>query len=53
MTQALRVASTGLSGDESKLLRERWTLNFLMGKAYEARITHRQTGPSKSITVRE
>jgi glycosyltransferase involved in cell wall biosynthesis len=53
MTQALRVAKTSLSRDEGKLFAGRWELNFLIGKAYEARMIYRHTGPSKSVAAQE
>ena len=41
MGQALQVANAKLRGNEHKLFLERWKLNFLIGKAYEARIIYR------------
>jgi glycosyltransferase involved in cell wall biosynthesis len=53
MTQALQVVRTKLSRDECKLFAERWELNYLIGKAYEARTIYRQSAQSKSVTTRE
>jgi glycosyltransferase involved in cell wall biosynthesis len=51
--QALRVAKAKLGRDKRKLFAERWELNFLIGKAYEARMINCPAKPSSCITARE
>ena len=54
LAQALRVAKTKLSKkDERKVFAERWELNFLIGKAYEARVTNRFGGSSNSFIAQK
>jgi glycosyltransferase involved in cell wall biosynthesis len=48
LTQGLRVARTRLGNDEHKLFLDRWELNFLIGKAYEARAIHQYAKKSQS-----
>jgi L-malate glycosyltransferase len=46
MEQSLRVAKAKLTRDEGRMFAERWELNFLIGKAYEARMVSRLAGMS-------
>jgi hypothetical protein len=39
--QAVQVARAAMQGDSYRLFIERWKLNFLFGRAYEARASYR------------